>query len=89
MVITVRGRPVSLVALTVADGRITVLDGIIDRDRLARPEVPSPNQAQPWCARPRGQPFGSATVQASRLPARSTSLAAFSPASITSVMKSS
>jgi RNA polymerase sigma-70 factor (ECF subfamily) len=36
MLITVRGRPVSLIAVTVTGSRITALDGITDLDRLAR-----------------------------------------------------
>jgi len=36
MLITVRGRPVSLIAVTVTGGRITAMDGITDLDRLAR-----------------------------------------------------
>jgi RNA polymerase sigma-70 factor (ECF subfamily) len=36
MLITVKGRPVSLIAVTVAGGRITAMDGITDLDRLAR-----------------------------------------------------
>ena len=35
MLITLKGRPVSLVAITVAGGRITAVDGITDRQRLA------------------------------------------------------
>ncbi len=35
MLITVKGRPVSLVAVTVAGGRITAVDGITDPKRLA------------------------------------------------------
>jgi RNA polymerase sigma factor (sigma-70 family) len=35
MLITLKGRPVSLVAVTVAGGRITAVDGITDRKRLA------------------------------------------------------
>ncbi len=36
MLITVRGRPVSLIAVTVTGSRITAMDGITDLDRLAR-----------------------------------------------------
>ncbi|MFY9932787.1 MAG: sigma-70 family RNA polymerase sigma factor [Streptosporangiaceae bacterium] len=36
MLITVRGRPVSLIAVTVTGSRITALDGITDPGRLAR-----------------------------------------------------
>jgi RNA polymerase sigma factor (sigma-70 family) len=36
MLITVRGRPVSLIAVTVTGGRIIAMDGITDLDRLAR-----------------------------------------------------
>ncbi len=36
MLITVRGRPVSLIAVTVTGGRITAMDGITDTSRLAR-----------------------------------------------------
>jgi RNA polymerase sigma-70 factor (ECF subfamily) len=36
MLITVRGRPVSLIAVTVTGNRITAMDGITDLDRLAR-----------------------------------------------------
>jgi len=36
MLITVRGRPVSLIAVTVTGSRITAMDGITDPDRLAR-----------------------------------------------------
>jgi RNA polymerase sigma factor (sigma-70 family) len=36
MLITVRGRPVSLIAVTVTGGRITAMNGITDLDRLAR-----------------------------------------------------
>jgi RNA polymerase sigma-70 factor (ECF subfamily) len=36
MLITVRGRPVSLIAITVTGSRITAMDGITDVDRLAR-----------------------------------------------------
>ena len=36
MLITVRGRPVSLIAVTVTGSRITALDGITDLERLAR-----------------------------------------------------
>ena len=36
MLITVRGRPVSLIAFTVTGSRITAMDGITDLDRLAR-----------------------------------------------------
>ena len=36
MLITVRGRPVSLIAVTVTGTRITAMDGITDLDRLAR-----------------------------------------------------
>jgi RNA polymerase sigma factor (sigma-70 family) len=36
MLITVRGRPVSLIAVTVTGSQITALDGITDLDRLAR-----------------------------------------------------
>ena len=39
MLITVRGRPVSLIAVTVTGGRITAMDGITDLDRLARLEL--------------------------------------------------
>ena len=35
MLITVRGRPVSLIAVTVTGSRITAMDGITDLDRLA------------------------------------------------------
>ena len=35
MLITVKGRPVSLVAFTVTGARITAVDGITDVDRLA------------------------------------------------------
>jgi RNA polymerase sigma-70 factor (ECF subfamily) len=35
MLITVRGRPVSLIAVTVSGGRVTALDGITDPLRLA------------------------------------------------------
>ena len=34
ILITFRGRPVSLIACTVSGGRITALDGITDLDRL-------------------------------------------------------
>jgi RNA polymerase sigma factor (sigma-70 family) len=36
ILITVKGRPVSLIAVTVTGGRITAMDGITDVDRLAR-----------------------------------------------------
>jgi RNA polymerase sigma-70 factor (ECF subfamily) len=36
MLITVKGRPVSLIAVTVTGGRITAIDGITDLARLAR-----------------------------------------------------
>ena len=36
MLITVRGRPVSLIAVTVTGSRITAMDGITDLERLAR-----------------------------------------------------
>ena len=36
MLITVRGRPVSLIAVTITGSRITAMDGITDLDRLAR-----------------------------------------------------
>jgi RNA polymerase sigma-70 factor, ECF subfamily len=36
MLITFKGRPVSLIAVTVTDSRITAMDGITDLDRLAR-----------------------------------------------------
>jgi hypothetical protein len=36
MLITVRGRPVSLIAVTVTGSRTTALDGITGLDRLAR-----------------------------------------------------
>ena len=36
MLITVRGRPVSLIAATITGSRITAMDGITDLDRLAR-----------------------------------------------------
>jgi RNA polymerase sigma factor (sigma-70 family) len=36
VLITVRGRPVSLIAVTVTGNRITAMDGITDLDRLAR-----------------------------------------------------
>jgi RNA polymerase sigma-70 factor, ECF subfamily len=36
MLITIRGRPVSLIAVTVTSNRITAMDGITDPDRLAR-----------------------------------------------------
>ncbi len=36
MLITVRGRPVSLIAVTVTGNRITAMDGITNPDRLAR-----------------------------------------------------
>jgi RNA polymerase sigma-70 factor, ECF subfamily len=36
MLITVKGRPVSLIAVTVTGSRITAMDGITDPDRLAR-----------------------------------------------------
>jgi RNA polymerase sigma-70 factor, ECF subfamily len=36
MLITARGRPVSLIAVTVTGSRITAMDGITDLDRLAR-----------------------------------------------------
>jgi len=39
MLITFRGRPVSLIAVTVTGGRITAMDGITDTDRLARLEL--------------------------------------------------
>ncbi|HEY6791878.1 MAG TPA: sigma-70 family RNA polymerase sigma factor [Trebonia sp.] len=41
MLITVRGRPVSLMAVTVAGGRITAMDGITDLDRLAGLGLPA------------------------------------------------
>ena len=40
MLITVRGRPVSLIAVTVTGSRITAMDGITDPDRLARLGLP-------------------------------------------------
>ena len=42
MLITVRGRPVSLIAVTVTGSRITAMDGITDLDRLARLGLPGP-----------------------------------------------
>jgi RNA polymerase sigma factor (sigma-70 family) len=36
MLITVQGRPVSVMACTVAGGRITAIDGVTDLDRLSR-----------------------------------------------------
>jgi RNA polymerase sigma-70 factor (ECF subfamily) len=41
ILITVKGRPVSLMAITVAGGRITAMDGITDLDRLARLDLPA------------------------------------------------
>jgi RNA polymerase sigma factor (sigma-70 family) len=43
MLITVRGRPVSLIAVTVTGSRITAMDGITDLDRLARLKLPRPS----------------------------------------------
>jgi len=40
MLITVKGRPVALLALTVADGRITAIDGITDLGRLRELPIP-------------------------------------------------
>jgi RNA polymerase sigma-70 factor (ECF subfamily) len=36
MLITVQGRPVSVMACTVADGRIIAIDGVTDLERLSR-----------------------------------------------------
>jgi len=41
MLITLRGRPVALMAFTVAGGRITAVDGITDPDRLRRLVTPA------------------------------------------------
>jgi RNA polymerase sigma-70 factor, ECF subfamily len=41
MLITLGGRPVALMAVTVAGGRITAIDGITDRGRLARLDLPA------------------------------------------------
>ena len=41
MLITVKGRPVSLIAVTVTGSRITAMDGINDLDRLARLGLPA------------------------------------------------
>jgi RNA polymerase sigma-70 factor (ECF subfamily) len=41
MLITVKGRPVALIALTVTGGRITVVDGITDPARLAGLDLPA------------------------------------------------
>ncbi|MCW2934014.1 MAG: putative polymerase ECF-subfamily sigma factor [Actinomycetia bacterium] len=41
MLITVKGRPVSLMAVTVAGGRITAMDGITDLNRLATLDLPA------------------------------------------------
>jgi RNA polymerase sigma factor (sigma-70 family) len=46
MLITVRGRPVSLIAVTVTGSRITAMDGITDLDRLARLKLPGPSPAR-------------------------------------------
>ncbi len=40
MLITVKGRPVSLIAITVTGGRITAIDGITDLARLAELDLP-------------------------------------------------
>jgi RNA polymerase sigma-70 factor (ECF subfamily) len=40
MLITVKGRPVSVIALTVTGGRITAVDGITDVERLAALDLP-------------------------------------------------
>ena len=42
MLITVRGRPVSLIAVTVTGSRITAMDGTADLDRLARQGLAGP-----------------------------------------------
>jgi len=39
MLITVKGRPVSVMACTIAGGRITAIDGVTDLDRLAAMDV--------------------------------------------------
>jgi RNA polymerase sigma factor (sigma-70 family) len=41
MLITVKGRPVSLIAVTVTGGRITAVDGLTDRRRLAELDLPA------------------------------------------------
>jgi RNA polymerase sigma-70 factor (ECF subfamily) len=41
VLITLGARPVALMAVTVAGGRITAMDGITDRDRLARLDLPA------------------------------------------------
>jgi RNA polymerase sigma-70 factor (ECF subfamily) len=40
ILITVKGRPVSVIAVTVAGGRITAVDSITGRDRLAELDLP-------------------------------------------------
>jgi hypothetical protein len=42
-VITVAGRPVSVMGFTVARGRIVEIDSITDPDRLARLDLTAPN----------------------------------------------
>jgi RNA polymerase sigma-70 factor (ECF subfamily) len=41
------GRPVSLMAFTVADGRVVEIDAIADPERLSRLELPLPPDEDP------------------------------------------
>jgi len=41
VVVTVRGRPVSVMGFAVADGKVTAIDALVDPDRLRRLDLPA------------------------------------------------